>query len=516
LALCAPLLLYGLGAPKLWVDEAETALLARSILVHGVPEARVGKDLISQEVGHEFGPDLVWRWTPWLDKYLAAGAFALLGEGTVAARLPFALLGLAAIASMYWLAWGLFGDRRIAVLSMLFLGTSVPFLLNVRQCRYYVLAILGTLWAVHFAVACARRRGAGPVIGLAAAMTLIFHANYMVFAALAVAFAATLWLVGIERAGWLRLSAAALLAALVNGPWVVYFDIPGKVLQGTSHRGVSVWEHMADYFALTMRYGFPPAALLAFAALAAVTPGRREALSQWRVPLFLALAPVAYLLVIAGTPLVFFRYTVNLLPIFAVLSAWLAVTAWDMQRVAGAVFGVLLLVTGVFAELSSLPTRYAGDHNPGRTNRALDWGLPLGNLVLELVHPFEGAMGTMTEYVYTHGHRGDRVFVSYGDLTARFYLPGFEVRGGQSGESLEGWGPPEWMVVRTFFRFTVDKEDVRAMMDWVNHSVPWNEYEVIELPMPDFHWESIPEPQWHCFRPPTVGKRARVAHRIGG
>src|SRR5215470_5794462 len=95
LGLCACLALYGLDRPRLWVDEAETALLARSIRVYGIPEARVGSDLISQEIGREFGPDLVWRWTPWLDKYVAAGSFALLGESTFAARLPFALIGLA-------------------------------------------------------------------------------------------------------------------------------------------------------------------------------------------------------------------------------------------------------------------------------------------------------------------------------------------------------------------------------------------------------------------------------------
>jgi hypothetical protein len=513
LGLCALLVFYGLGTPKLWVDEAETALLARSILVHGVPEARVGKDLISQEVGHEFGPDLVWRWTPWLDKYLAAGAFALLGEGTLAARLPFALLGLVAVASVYWLAWGLFGDRRIALLSMLFLGTSVPFLLHVRQCRYYVLAILGTLWAVHFAVACARRRGAGAVTGLVAAMTLVFHANYLTFAALGAALAATLWLLGIDRTGWRRFLLAAALVALVNGPWVVYFDLAGKL--AASHTGQTFAGRLAEYAALTMRYGFPAAALAAFAALAAVTPSRREVLAEWRAPLFLALAPVVYLVVIAGAPLAFYRYTVNLLPIFAVLSAWLAVTAWSLRPLVGAIFAVLLLVTGVFAEISALPTRYAGDFSPGRTSRALDWGFPLGNLVLELIHPFEGAMGTITEYIRAHGHRGDRVFVSYGDLTARFYLAGFEIRGGQSGESLWGWGPPEWLVVRSFFRFTVDKADADAMMDWVNQAVPWNEYETIELPLPDYHFESIPEPQSHWFRPPTVGKRATIVRRRG-
>ncbi|HXZ85773.1 MAG TPA: glycosyltransferase family 39 protein, partial [Myxococcota bacterium] len=513
LALCAALALYGLDRPKLWMDEAETALLARSVLVHGIPEARIGDDLISQEVGREFGPDLVWRWTPWLDKYVAAGAFALFGEGTLAARLPFALLGLAAVASVHRLAWGLFGDRRVALLSMAFLGTSVPFLLHVRQCRYYVLAILGTLWAVHFAAATVRRRGAGAVVGLAAALTLVFQANYLSFAALAAALATSLWLLRVDRSGWRRLLVAAALVALLAAPWIVYFDIVGKVLEeGGGSRG-ALLDQVADYAALTARYGFPVAALPPFAVVVAAAPRRREALSEWRTALFLALVAAVYLLAISATPWVFYRYTVNLLPIFAVLLAWLSVTAWSLQRVAGAVFAGLLLVTGVFSEISALPTRYAGDFHPGRTIRAFDWAFPLGNEVSELLHPFEGATGTMTKYIAANGHRGDRVFATYGDLTARFYLPGFEVRGGQSGERLAGWGPPEWVLVRRFFRFNDDPNDVQAMLDWLNHEVPLREYEQIELPLPDLAWESIPEPQLHFFRPPTEGKRATILWR---
>jgi len=512
LAVSAALVLYGLGRPKLWMDEAETALLARSILVHGIPEARVGSDLISQEVGREFGPDLVWRWTPWLDKYVAAGAFELLGEGTLAARIPFALLGLLAVASVYQLAWGLFGDRRVALLSMAFLGTSVPFLLHARQCRYYVLAILGTLWALHFAAASVRRPGAGPVLGLVAALTLAFHANYLSFAALGAALAATVWVLRVDRSGWKRLLVAAALVALLVAPWVVYFDIPGKVPGQDGSVGAFL-DHAGDYAALTARYSFPVAALLPFAALAAATRQRREALSEWQTPLFLALAAAVYLLVISATPWVYYRYTVNLLPIFAVLSAWLSVTAWSLQRVAGAIFTVLLLVTGVFNEISALPTRYAGDFHPGRTSRVLDWAFPLGNEVLELLHPFEGATGRIAEYIAANGRRGDRVFFTYGDLTARFYLHGFEVRGGQSGERLAGWGPPEWVAVRRFFRFNGDENDVQAMLDWLNREVPLREYEQIELPLPDLAWESIPEPQLHFFRPPSEGRRATILWR---
>ncbi len=103
----ALLIFFSLDARILWMDEAETALLGRSILVHGVPTAFDGRNIVSQEVGREYGSDYVWRWTPWLDKYLAAAAFAVLGESTFSARFPFALLGLLCIISVYPLALAL-------------------------------------------------------------------------------------------------------------------------------------------------------------------------------------------------------------------------------------------------------------------------------------------------------------------------------------------------------------------------------------------------------------------------
>jgi 4-amino-4-deoxy-L-arabinose transferase-like glycosyltransferase len=501
LALCAALLLYGLDRPLLWVDEAETALLARSILVNGIPKARVGRDLISQEIGREFGPDLVWRWTPWLDKYVAAGSFALLGEGTLAARLPFALIGLAAVASVYSLALGLFADRRIALLAMAFLGTSVPFLLHARQCRYYPIAILGTIWAVHFAAATLRRAGWRAPAGLALAMTVVFHANYLTFVALGTALVGTFWILGIDRSGFLRLIAAGAVTAAVNFPWLVFFDVLGKSAESPGFNP----DFLLEYSALTLRYSFPAAAVLVFAALALATR-HRAILAEWRVPVFLALMPFFYLPVLCFDPLRFYRYSVNLLPVFALLMAWMSVRAWSMQRVAGAVFGASLLVTGVFHEISALPTRYAGANTAGATFPALDWAFPLGNFLYELANPFEGSMGTATKYLAANARPGDRVYVSYGDLTARFYLTKLEVRGGQSGESLAGWGPPEWIFVRGFFRFigrTIKGSDAQATLDWLD-AIPWDQYMAIDLTIPDLAWESIPEPQWHWFRKPPI------------
>jgi len=146
LILLAPLLLFpNLGNRFFWQDEAETALLARSVVEHGYPLAHDGRRTISDQPG---SPDVndagVWIWTPWLQLYPTAASFALLGESTGAARLPFALAGWASVL----LAYGVFHSvvrRRTARFAALLLLLSVPFLLQLRQCRYYAFLAFFTL-----------------------------------------------------------------------------------------------------------------------------------------------------------------------------------------------------------------------------------------------------------------------------------------------------------------------------------------------------------------------------------
>src|SRR5207302_1394430 len=83
---------------------------------------------ISQEASKEFGPDYLWRWSPWIQLYIAAGSFAVLGPTTLAARLPFTVLAFLTIPLTYRLARRLFDSIAAARLSALFLALSVPFL----------------------------------------------------------------------------------------------------------------------------------------------------------------------------------------------------------------------------------------------------------------------------------------------------------------------------------------------------------------------------------------------------
>ena len=141
----AILIFSNLSNRYLWEDEAETALLARNILTYGIPKAFDGKNLISQELGRDYDKNYIWRWTPWLDKYITAASFKVFGEGTLSARAPFALFGVLSLISIYFVSKRIFKDPWLGVLSMTFLAFSIPFLLYVRQCRYYSIGFFASI-----------------------------------------------------------------------------------------------------------------------------------------------------------------------------------------------------------------------------------------------------------------------------------------------------------------------------------------------------------------------------------
>src|SRR5271156_6095264 len=101
-ALAGLLIFWSLSGRYLWQDEAETALLGQNILKFAVPKAYDGTNIVSQEAGREFNTKVyVWRWSPWLQYYLAAMSIGIFGPSTLAARLPFAILGFLTVPATY-------------------------------------------------------------------------------------------------------------------------------------------------------------------------------------------------------------------------------------------------------------------------------------------------------------------------------------------------------------------------------------------------------------------------------
>src|SRR5258705_4371955 len=496
----ASLIFFSLDQRFLWIDEAETALLGRGILDRGVPTAFDGKTVISQELGREYGPDYVWRWTPWLDKYLAAAAFAVLGVSTFAARFPFAVLGLRCVISVYPLALALFRDRRIVVLAMAFLALSVPFILHVRQCRYYSPAILCTIWVLYFFVGMARgQRGA--VAGFVTAMTLLFQSSILNAAATAVALVPCVLVSRFDAAALRRAALAASVSLVLNAPTVYLFS-PAI----SEPRIYTFWQNVRVYLELTNRYTFPFVTAPLFLALA--WRARRRPLVEswaWRSLLMLVVFSAGYLLVVAAAPWFFYRYTVGLLPVAGVMLAFMCVSVLRWSRFVGAPITACLMLTALFHMTVPTPLSVLrADLSRQRSFYVYDLFFPLGNLLYEFTRPYSGPMELLVDQIARSAAPTDRVFITYGDLIVAFYT-GLEVRGGQSGRSLEGWPEPEWIVVRSFFAFGGRpgyRADAQRKSAWLQSVFGTNHYVAVPSPAADTAWDNIPEPYLHWYRGP--------------
>ena len=180
LTLGAFLLLFGLDDRPFWQDEAETAGLAKSVIKYGVPLAYDGVNIISQEQGREYDVNFLWRWSPWMQIYVAAAGFRFGGVNTFAGRLPFALMGLACIFLVYRLVRHNFGDRTWALWAATLLTCSVPFLLFARQCRYYSLGALFTLMSLYDFKEDWQSRFR-PALLLCLSIGFLFYTNYLLF-----------------------------------------------------------------------------------------------------------------------------------------------------------------------------------------------------------------------------------------------------------------------------------------------------------------------------------------------
>jgi len=65
IALASPLFLLNLHNHFLWQDEAQTAVLAKTVMARGLPYGTDGRNLFSQELGAEYGDNYIWKQHTW-------------------------------------------------------------------------------------------------------------------------------------------------------------------------------------------------------------------------------------------------------------------------------------------------------------------------------------------------------------------------------------------------------------------------------------------------------------------
>jgi hypothetical protein len=257
LAIATATLLAGatLGRHAFWDDEAYTALFARNFLHTGTLSAWDGHNLVVFRGGETLDSHLIQNEVSPLQFWLVAASMAVLGETTIAGRLPFLLAGLLALPALY--AW----SREVSAgtglppwLPTWLLALNVPFLLYIGQCRYYALVLLLVPSLYYVFMRMARVRRAWPDVALGAAVALALGlSNYIAAAATVASLAVGAVLPPFRSAR--RLAFAGLTCAVVAGLLVYVLTRPGvyeawHARQGShdfvSHAAILLWREMRD------------------------------------------------------------------------------------------------------------------------------------------------------------------------------------------------------------------------------------------------------------------------------
>ena len=474
----AVLLLSNLGNGRLWQDEAETAVLGKNTLRYGYPRAFDGVNHLNPSLPLQSGE--AWTYHTWLPLYAAAASFRVAGPTTTAARFPFALMGLLSIWLGYLVAKNLTGDRTIARLTTFLLVTSVPFLLHMRQCRYYAPAVLFTLWSV-LAYWRFIRNKQGSALEFICAGVLLFHADHGVFAPVFLA-------MGLHHAFTQQgssqrtrgMAVAAILLALTV-PWMIYLRA------GQHHRAFALREishHLQFYFRQVNRFILPIVIwlplLIFWRPLFQNLFGEKGTAAGrgWR--LVALLLGVGFLFLIVVPEQRHFRYLIFLMPFLLMIQAALLIRISQKKRWIGAVLAALLIFIPDLFHPRCFFAEFIG----------------------ELRHPYRGPVDGIVELLQKESRAGETVKTPYEEQPIIFYLPSLIVEPVPKSEDFARETFPEWIILRR------DWLPDRFFESPYYHQIQARYREVL-LDAPDIPWQNRPDPGYHLFRtdlkaPPVI------------
>lgn len=496
----AILLFANLGNIYLWQDEAETALLSRRLGMYGFPLAFDGRNLIRQAPQDiQYTEDYVWVYHPWLPLYFTALSFALLGPTTFAARLPYAIAGLATILLLYHSMSRHFRDRRVAMLGASFLLLCVPFLLHARQCKYFPFAALFAVATLDAYLRFLRDEAPDFVLPyFILAGFLLFQSNFGAFLPLVVAVCLHFLL---SRPTWIKVKRMGLAVGIL-----MFFTVPWGIYLQAWARGRFIFDayrfvgHMVHYMVYITGWVLPCSLVLLFA--------------YWYLKKDLTLreseasALNLYLLVILSTLLflsatfvwIYFSYIVQLVPLLMVILALAVLKILDRFRMVGYGLIVLLVMTNVlhifpyvlpwtkeFKWASLAPRRYLAETD-ALIELAGSLHFNLASYLYELTHDYDGPDEGIVLFLREHARPGDIVLTSYGELPIVFYTD-LDIAGGLSAYRLDQVKQPEWVIDRWEGFY---KEAVAQIIANGN-------YQAIEIPYPDILWGNRPVPEYHKY-----------------
>ena len=492
LILASVLFLGNLGNRYLWQDEAETALIGKTIFEDGIPRGYDGKNFFSQEGQSSYGKNYVWILDPWLPHYLVAASFKMLGINTFAARFPFALFGIASTILTYFFARLLTKDRKTAGMATVLLLLSVSFLVLCRQSRYYAPVAFFSLLSLYGYLMLLEDRKGGSITFVVSAI-LVFHCNQLFCLTLLTTVIGYSLICG--RQPFLKTFCLSMIVVFVNLPWILW-------MSGMRYLDLYDYRFFTKEFFFILRQNLYDIHYYIFPVFLLVLPlckwfvlcikyksikaGFSQAFLFWRDLLLLLLFILVTITALSiASPGTYFRYLTQLIPAFCII------TATILRSFIGAYFRTGVVIMAVLLGATAYADYQYGMKHPDREGiRYLNFFDYLEEITSDYDCPNEG----IAKYLNANGNEGDIVAVTYGDLPLKFYTK-MRVVGGLTGEDLSPVKRADWIIIRGYIQSTVDRD----VAEYIVRNAS-GRYRKIVLDYAEMPWGNRPSPIYHRFR----------------
>jgi len=473
----ALLIIPNLGARALWQDEAETALVAKQMVKSNnwLPYANDGQGPISQDWNYQFSVSQLWRWHPWLQFYVTALSFKLLGISALTARLPFALAGI--LFFYYWIDFVVKHgpkNRMFYFLAISLVLTSVPLLLHIRQARYYSLALLFTLMAVDGYLIILKRLHLETTQGVTLKYKIETSFKYILGSILlfhsflpgALALQISFWIHQIyslirpglavsQGRAFIEFITAFSISLLFTLPWAIWLKIGGQNLNFDLE---IIKQNLHWHYIYIHKYIFSFFLLIPFV----FSRTRLKLLRNNNILLFSLIIIINLGLYTVNHPY-FFRYLVPLIPFFVFMIAKIIISLPNKLAIA-------TVFIAFYPNLKLLP-----------------------NYLFEITHPYTGTNERIIEMFNSKEFRGIKsLAVNYDDFSFRFHT-NLVVHGAQELANLN-----------------VCPDSVIIFPEWGNEDILQNIANRCSLESypSEIHYAKLaddPSPINHRFKPPLNG-----------
>ncbi len=507
-----PLFIYGLGTTYLWQDEAQTALLARSVLHYGVPMVGSGADSLSAVMGEDAGINGMYFQISWLQAYVTALSFKVFGESSWSARIPFAVAGWLCVPLVAWVVTQAGGSRQAARIAALLTATNIAFLICSRQARYYALTAAAALLVAGTYAKLVGRAASGQSIratsaALAAPATLlvlsfdvtamgilgVMAVYWMLFAGQSRT-AVPFWSAWLVPAGVLIAWIALSISAPIRQSNAGLASMPNRIWYGTFFYAGQIDSYVV------------PLPVLAMAVLAFRTRTRPAAI-------LLSTFAVGAAIGVMLSPYRFFRYIVPSLPFVIGLAGLGLATLAEKGRmakiVAYAIVAVLAFSTVLHSLSRSLMATIAESTGVITVrDRSVPIRVPLAELLKEFRDPPRGPIATAIDYFGRHAKPTDMVVAAYEELPLKFHTS-LRVYGGETAQLPRDGERPTWIWPRHLKPYRA----VQASVTWIERELARGSYERIELDAIDRRWENREDPAEHIFTNPGPPGPRMVIYR---